>query len=174
MKTQGVYIGRFCPVHLGHESVVNQMLERYGTRNCILVIGSANANFSLRNFFSYSERKRFLKTIWPNIRIVGLADFNSDQLWLEALDDILRVAGMEPKEATYFGGSEEDIRFFVRDSRKVEIVDRFGGGPKLSATEVRDILIHREYQKLGRHLNPAIIPEVTETFERKWEDFKRI
>lgn len=174
MDKQGVYIGRFCPIHAGHERVIRTMLAECGVENSLLIIGSANSDFSLRNFFSYSERKRFIIEIFTDLKVVGLSDFNSDRLWLEALDDILKVAGINPEEATFYGGCEEDIRFFVNDGRNVRIINRFGGGPKIAATEIRDRLIHRQYSELDEQLNPAVIPLVVSTFEEKWEDFMRI
>lgn len=168
---KAVYIGRFNPLHLGHARVIDAMIQKYGVENCLLIVGSSNADFSLRHFFSYHERKGFIKKAYPDLRIVGLPDYHHDGEWLAALDDILHAAGIDPKQVTFFGGCQEDIRFFFDDNRVCEILNRFDG-LKTSATEVRDALI------LGKPLeglvHPPLIPDIQSLFKEKWEKFKKI
>lgn len=149
------------------------MLKKHGPECSLLVIGSSNADFSLRHFFSYHERKGFIRTLFPEIRIVGLPDYHNDQEWLAALDDLILAAGMDPQEVTFFGGCQEDIRFFIDDGRSCSIINRFEqGSVKISATEVRDALI------LGRNLSdmvdPKLVPGIQKLFALKWEKFKKM
>jgi cytidyltransferase-like protein len=173
MKTPAIYVGRFNPVHKGHTKVIDTMLAKHGVENCMLVIGSSNAAFSLRHFFSYNERRNFIKKIFPDVRIVGLPDYHNDTEWLAALDDIISAAGMNPQEVTFFGGCQEDIRFFLDDGRKAEILNRFDGtGVKISATEVRDALIYD--RPLHDMVHADIHHEIKALFKEKWEKFKKI
>ncbi len=173
MKKRGAYIGRFNPLHLGHAAIVGEMLAQCGAEDSILIIGSSNAPFSLRHFFSYDERKKFIRAVYPDIRIVGLPDYPSDAEWLSALDDILAAAGMKPSEVTFFGGCEEDIRFFMDDGRACSLMNRFDGTtPKVSATEVRDALIHD--RPLEGLVHPSVAADMRELFKEKWERFKKI
>lgn len=176
MSTFGVYVGRFCPIHKGHERVVRQMLERFDPSNVLIVVGSSNAAFSLRNFFSYKERKEFIKLVFPEIKsIVGLPDYHNDEIWLSAFDDILALGGIDPGRTTFFGGCKEDIRFFLEDGRNCEIVNRFAKKEDtISATEVRDHLIQGRKKALKEALNPLVYEAVVSTFQTKWEMFKRI
>ena len=170
----GAFVGWVCPVHLGHEAVIKRMItESGGEGNCLMLIGSANHPLSMRHFFSYEERRKLLAAIFPALRVVGLPDYPKDAEWMVALDDILAAAGAKPAEVVFFGGCEEDVRFFIEAGRKTSILNRFDRStPKISATEVRDALIHgRELEAL---LNPAVIPGIQETFLRKWEAFKRM
>lgn len=171
MKKSGAYIGRFNPVHLGHIKVIEEMIKNYGFDNSILVIGSSNTPQSLRHFFSYNERRNFIKKLFPELRIVGLPDYQNDQEWLRALDDILEIAGIDPKNVTFFGGCLEDLRFFDEDGRDCTILNRFEMG-KISATEVRDALIHK--RDLDGLVHKNIIPELGELFKEKWENFKKM
>jgi bifunctional NMN adenylyltransferase/nudix hydrolase len=50
----GVFIGRFQPLHIGHEHVVREALSR--TDHLIVLIGSANVARDPRNPFTYEER----------------------------------------------------------------------------------------------------------------------
>lgn len=167
-----VFVGRLCPLHIGHEVVIRKMIDDFPGRS-LVVIGSSNAPISLRHFFSYEERRDFLRKVFPDISVVGLPDFNSDAEWMVALEDILSIAGFDSKEVVFFGGCEEDVRFFTDAGRKVSLVNRFDGStPKISATEVRDALIHE--RPLGGLLDPAIAELVHDVFMRKWEAFKRM
>lgn len=180
----GVALGRFSPIHLGHECVINTM-----RRMCesLVVIGSSNVPMSMRNFFSYEERRNFIKMIYKvppgsTVReqsIIGLPDYEDDKKWLLALDDLVCAVmncthEFAQQEVVFFGGSAEDLRFFIDDGRKVHIVNRFDGvkSPKISASEIRDDLLYGRTIK-GK-VNDLIIPEITSTFNKNWELFKRI
>jgi len=141
--------------------------------NCLVAIGSTNAGFSLRHFFSYQERRNFIKKLFPKIKVVGLPDYITDEEWLVALDDILTSMGINPKNVIFFGGCEEDVVFFLDKKRKCKIMNRFDGTtPKISATEVRDCLIFD--RPLDGMLNPKIMTDVKKIFAEKWEKFKKI
>lgn len=173
MKKLAVYVGRFNPFHNGHAAVVREMVDTHGVENCLLIVGSSNAGFSLRHFFSYQERKQFIQKVFPNIRLVGLPDYGNDQEWLSALDDILRATSIDPKDVTFFGGCQEDIRFFLDDGRTCTILNRFDGSmPKVSATEVRDSLIAG--RPLESLVDKTIHDDVQVLFKQKWEKFKKI
>ena len=168
----GVFVGRFNPLHLGHEWVIRHMLEECGPTRCMVIMGSSNAPTSIRHFFSYSQRRHFLKEVFPNLKIVGIPDYGKDEDWLLALDDLISLNGLKPESACFFSGSPEDVDFFVKDNRQVKLLDRFDGTtPTISATEVRDHLIH--HKSLDGLVNPLIIPEIEAQFQRQWEDFKR-
>ncbi len=173
MKNFGIYCGRFNPIHAGHVAVIKKMINEVGPENCLIVIGSSNAPFSLRHFFSYRERRDMVKKLFPKTKIVGLPDFNNDSDWLLALDDLIVAAGLDPKKAIYYGGCKEDILYFFKDKRKCEIINRFDGStPKISATEIRDNLIYN--RPIDQFIDPKIVPMVTELFKKKWELFKKM
>ena len=175
----GVAVGRFSPIHLGHERVIETMREQ--CNKCLLVMGSSNAPTSKRDFFSYTQRRLFIKNVYasaPALRLVGMPDYHSDEQWLLALDDILcatfDLMNWQVKhEVTFFGGSPEDVRFFIKDGRKVHIVNRFDGisSPKISASEIRDDLLYG--RSVGGKLNSSIIDVVTTTFKSNWEIFDK-
>lgn len=173
MRKFGVYCGRFNPMHAGHGAVIKEMIRQFGIENCLLIIGSSNAGFSLRHFFSYQERRGFIKKAFPEMKVVGLPDYPADDEWLVALDDIISLAGFNPAEVVFFGGCEEDILFFFEAGRNCQILNRFDGTtPKISATEVRDCLIYGRC--LDGMIESAIAEEVQNLFRQKWERFKKI
>lgn len=170
---RAAYCGRFNPMHIGHEAVINEMLKLFGPKKSRVIVGSANASQSLRHFFSYDERRRLIKTIFPDVMTMPLGDFpSSDEEWMVALDDLLASSGMDPSKTVFFGGCEEDIMFFLKLNRRCHILNRFDGTtPKVSATEVRDSLIHD--RPMDDFLNPLIKGKVQDLFKVKWMDFQK-
>lgn len=169
-----VYVGRFAPFHLGHAKVVDCMIEKYSLSRCLFVIGSCNASLSMRHLFSYTERRQIVRTIYPKARMVGLGDFPTDEEWMIALDDILKTARINPLECEFQGGCYEDIQFFLEANRKCNIINRFdqNASIKISATEIRDCLIHGG--SLEGMLDVRVIPIVKDIFSKKWAIFKKI
>ncbi|MFH0780034.1 MAG: hypothetical protein V1928_04230 [Parcubacteria group bacterium] len=35
-KCFGVFVGRFCPVQIGHETIIKKMIKDYGIDNCLI------------------------------------------------------------------------------------------------------------------------------------------
>lgn len=56
----GVFIGRFQPLHVGHEHVITHALQR--VNRLIVLIGSANVARDPRNPFTYAEREAMLRS----------------------------------------------------------------------------------------------------------------
>lgn len=56
----GVFIGRFQPLHLGHEHTIRLALERVG--KLIVLVGSSNVARDPRNPFNFQERKAMLRS----------------------------------------------------------------------------------------------------------------
>jgi len=56
----GVFIGRFQPLHIGHEHVISRTLEK--VERLIVLVGSANVARDPRNPFTYAEREAMLRS----------------------------------------------------------------------------------------------------------------
>lgn len=171
-QIRGVYVGRFNPLHKGHQAVINYMISECGNDNSLLLLGSSNAPFTLRHYFSYDERSKIIQSIYPSLTVAGIPDYPTDNEWLKALDDILKIK-FDNTEVVYFGGCEEDLQFFLQNGRNCKILNRFDGTtPNISATEVRDALIYK--RPLDKYLDEKVLNEVSDLFEQKWEKFKKI
>lgn len=173
----GVYVGRFCPPHNGHVRVIDELWKEYGEANSLVIVGSSNHEVSYRHLFSFGDRIEMLRHLYPHLNVVGLPDHETDELWLTDLwgtIDCWRHSRERPtlREVTFYGGCEEDVLFFINAGYKVHILNRFDGtGPKVSATEVRDALVH------DRSLS-GLIPEelkgiVRTCFQARWEELKK-
>ncbi|QQS23155.1 hypothetical protein IPM19_01140 [bacterium] len=59
-------VGRMCPMHLGHRRLIRSMIDEFGYRNSLLLIGSCNEPQSYRNIFDYIQRRSFVKKFSQN------------------------------------------------------------------------------------------------------------
>ena len=70
MNTFGVYVGRLNPMHLGHQYVIDTMIQET-KNNCMLVLGSANTPCDTdRHLFSLQERSQIVSTLYPDLPLV--------------------------------------------------------------------------------------------------------
>lgn len=76
----GVFIGRFQPLHIGHEYVIRKSLE--SVDRLIVLIGSANIARDPRNPFTYEEREHMIRSAFAYEMAQG-------QVVVEPLDDHL-------------------------------------------------------------------------------------
>ena len=170
-KDFGVFVGRMNPIHVGHERQIGRMIEEHGAANALIIIGSSNAPTSLRHFFPYRTRRSFIRELYPEIALAGLPDYHSDSDWLLALDDLISLTGRDPAAAIFYGGSDEDVRFFIEAGRLTKIGSRFdGSGIGTSATEVRDCLV--QGRSIKHLVNPTVAPMIEAEFKARWEEFK--
>ncbi|MCF6766049.1 bifunctional nicotinamide-nucleotide adenylyltransferase/Nudix hydroxylase [Thiotrichales bacterium 19S3-7] len=75
----GVFIGRFQPLHTGHLHVINHALTQ--CQKLILLVGSSNRARSIRNPFSFKERKQM---ILADLQSTGI---DIERILLEPVDD---------------------------------------------------------------------------------------
>ncbi len=90
MALRAIYVGRFQPVHWGHVRVIEWSLERFD--ELIVVVGSAQDSYSLKNPFTAGERVEMLERVlrWLGIdesryRIVPVQDIAMNFVWVRYL-----------------------------------------------------------------------------------------
>jgi hypothetical protein len=142
------------------------MIDDFGLDDSLLIIGSTSNTGSLRYLFSYCERRQLIKKLFPQLKIVGLADFFNLKEWLAALDDLLSVAfPLKSKEDFIFlTGSDEDVNYLVGHGYQTKSFDRQLRGD-ISATEVRRRLV--EGLDLDGLINPLIIDDLKTFADKK-------
>lgn len=170
-----VYVGRFCPMHLGHQAMIGGMIKA-APDNHLVLIGSCNQPLSYRNLFSFTDRVSFIQTVFPNVKFAALPDFKEDNTsWFLALNALITLSGKCHEDAVFIGGCEEDIQFFIESGRETFIINRFSGiTEKISGTEIRDHLITGNIEDLKKYLDERIIDEILYEFKKQWDKLKRL
>ena len=84
-----VFIGRFQPLHKGHEAVIKQAMEQ--AEQVMIIVGSAHSPRNTRNPFTFEERKRMIKAVFPQPEVVVLpvSDYPSDHKWVAAVQSLV-------------------------------------------------------------------------------------
>ena len=164
-KSIGIYAGRFCPIHIGHMRIINSLINLYGPDNSLVFIGSCNAPISWRVLFTYADRRRWIKRLYPNLKVMGIPDVpGNDSVWLQLIDDAIDCAfPYDSQNRIFFGGSQEDIEFFYESGRQIRIIDR--DAVPVSATNVRQLLLMEE--DITKFVDPRIANEVQDVFRKR-------
>lgn len=96
----GVFIGRFQPLHIGHEHVIARTLEQ--VERLIVLVGSANVARDPRNPFTYAEREAMLRSAFRHeiaqerLIIAPIDDhLYSDTAWVTQVQRTVRALVLE-------------------------------------------------------------------------------
>jgi nicotinamide mononucleotide adenylyltransferase len=152
----GVMVGRFNPIHLGHQRTIDKMLFNHTLAHSLVFIGSANASLSLRNLFSYKERKGFIQDIYPELKVLPIADQDSDEDWFESLIDMVDVAFPFFHHVHLYCGDLIDVANFPHNDKiTIKVIDRYEE-QVYSATEVRQLIMQNNPRALRELLDHRI------------------
>ena len=159
-----VFIGRFQPFHNGHKAVVDKALTL--AKRVIILVGSANLGRSIRNPFTYEERKHFIEVAYSGtgnddrLIIIPLDDFTYDNNgWIEQVQS--RVAAVVKKiedkgwedyvtwgdksvgrrKVTLIGRNKDNSSFYLKLFPNWDANDVFEEDVKfLNATDIRNAM----------------------------------
>lgn len=93
MKT-ALFIGRFQPFHLGHYSVLTELVSQ-GYEQIYIGIGSAQYQRSADNPLSVQERRRCIeqtvqsRPLAADINVLEIPDIHNDAAWVDHVEKIL-------------------------------------------------------------------------------------
>ena len=154
-KQAAIFAGRMQPFHIGHQKTIDIALKKYGKVAVIIVAGKATSKDKTKNPFSFSERKKFVRRVYPNASKVKILRADSAFIGDEktpGLVGIVRNAGWEPI-ALYAG--EDRIPNYQTMAKRADL-DNFKieqAARVTSATKVRDA-IKKDDQKTFKKLVP--------------------
>ena len=170
-----IYIGKFQPFHLGHEYIINKMLDTYAIKNLIFICGSSIDNLYP---FTFEERKQMVINVLPKVktlnlgsRIYFLENIYNDNLWCKNLYNIIcsewqsiyetKQSNLDPSLVTIWSGSLDDISYLneyhltsLFEKRILERDKIFDG---LSATKIRESKDKKFIKKYTNKLNHNMI-----------------
>ena len=112
MAKYGVLIGRFQPLHLGHQMFINEILIDGLTP--IILIGSVNKNRDkTKNPLSYKKRKKLIKLVYPNIdiKIKPLKDDKDWDKWFSNIEKVLMKFSKKREDFCFYVFNKESDRY---------------------------------------------------------------
>ena len=158
MRDALVFIGRFSPFHNGHKAVIETALEQ--AKEVVVVVGSSFAARSIRNPFTFQERKAMIEACFtdvkyfnyegaqgriktPRIHIVPVSDYPyDDNKWVNAIQRIVDETVPHAQDVGLIGHSKDStsyyLNIFPRWKNHVE-VPNVGG---INATGIREGLFN--------------------------------
>ena len=113
MRKVGVYVGRFQPFHLGHASVIKQMIAD-GCELILILVGSAKNARTPVNPFRDIERVEvingFLTSHCPDktkYSIIPIPDFLRDSDWEERVQQVIRSQTYQNDRVLLYGHDKD-------------------------------------------------------------------
>lgn len=174
-----VFIGRFQPFHLGHQAVVREALKQ--SRRLIMLVGSASQPRSLRNPWSFSERKAMIKASFSSeeverISIAPLLDnLYNDQAWIKSVQQTVHGLVVQYPERVseqvkigLIGHSKDHSSYYLSlfPQWGAVGVDSVDG---LSSTPIREAFFMQK--KVPEGLNKAVSEQLQQMMETEAYDF---
>lgn len=141
-----VFIGRFQPFHKGHAAVIDAALKQ--AKQVIVVVGSSFSARSIRNPFTFAERKAMIEACYADnrVKVVPVSDYPyDDNKWIAAIQNVVHgaiaVDGWSdfPPKIGLIGHSKDHTSYYLNifpswGSVEVANVD------SINATTIRDVL----------------------------------
>lgn len=79
---RALVVGRFQPVHHGHVHVIKQAREHAGS--VVVAVGSSKDSGTLRNPFTFEERKAMLQAaLGDDLEVVAVPDIHDPPRWVD-------------------------------------------------------------------------------------------
>jgi bifunctional NMN adenylyltransferase/nudix hydrolase len=152
-----VFIGRFQPFHNGHKAVVDAALEK--AKEVIIVVGSSFASRTIRNPFTFDERKSMIKAVFPqeNVKVVPVSDYPyDDNKWVAAIQGVVYSAMKytpNPMKIGLIGHEKDGTSYYLKifptwGSESVPNVDG------IHATDIRNDLFDNSKYLMSADLMP--------------------
>ena len=129
----GLTIMRAQPFHIGHESIIRQMLDQCDV--AVVLLGSAQESRTAKNPFTVAERKQMIENVFGrNVLISGITDLGNIKLWAGyVLANVWKNFGLVPD--AYYSGLEQDRFCFAAAGLKLVDINR--QTIPVSATQIR-------------------------------------
>ncbi|NMC77484.1 MAG: hypothetical protein GYA60_09375 [Candidatus Methanofastidiosa archaeon] len=154
-------VGRFSPLHLGHQMIIDTMIQESGIENCVIFIGSSNS-LNSSTPYTYEERERMIHLLYPKMKIFPLPDVepelevfrdDTNDIWLENIKKIERKLG---DKFIFYGGSKEDLEILALKFKTKIAIDRYTKGKGINATNIRSAINKKEFESVEKFLDKKI------------------
>lgn len=159
MVKRGLYVGRFQPFHLGHLSVIKDILKEID--ELVIVIGSAQYSHNVNNPFTAGERLVMVRKALEEAKIdisrvwvVPVPDVHLHMMWVSS------VEGYTPRFDVVYSNEPLTHRLFLEAGYNVKAIRSYER--KLySSTEIRKRMLEdKSWEELVPKSVAAFIREI--------------
>ena len=155
----GIVVGRFQPLHKGHELIINKLIDMCETP--IVVIGSAQEGHTKHNPFDYKERAQMLTDVFGDkiviLPIIDRPNIVNDPSWTEyLLNKLKRINGYEPELIVMGNDLVRGSWFDDQDQLYKLVVPRTKF--EISGTKLREMILKGERDFFEKRTNEALHP----------------
>jgi nicotinamide mononucleotide adenylyltransferase len=161
-REMAAFVGRFAPIHIGHQMIIDGMVEKFGVKNCLILVGSSNS-YNERTPYTFEEREKMIKTLYPEINVYPLPDMKPDLLYFDGttndawLNQIKRTEKQLNAKFIFFGGSKNDLAVLSQKFKTFILIERAKKGLNISGTKVRETLDKGDMDELKRLVDQKIL-----------------
>lgn len=148
-----IFIGRFQPLHAGHQYVIDKALEL--AENVIVLVGSASSPRTTRNPFTFEERRSMLWKTYPSasgfedrLHVLPLDDASTDNRWKEQVqrrvysviekDIQAKLHGYAGKRIALIGYAKDHSSYYLRMFPQWGSVSVEPEGVPINSTDIRN------------------------------------
>lgn len=181
----GVFIGRFQPLHMGHQHVIDTALEK--CEKLIILVGSAFEPRTIRNPWTWEERAANIRNLYgltDRIIIRPLRDYTyRDNEWLKAVQTTVNdiIDGADPrwsdkpahatKTIALIGSAKDKTGFYLNLFPQWASIPVFHKFP-LNATDIRKSLFSVEGpytpEVIQEWMNPHVYAQIDDDMSQPW------
>lgn len=137
MNTHAVIIGKFNPIHKGHEWLIQKAIDEYGWENILIIIGSAQLGWPIKLF----ERIKAIEEAFPKykgLKIDVVDDNDDDNEWIAQVRYLIWRFFDYYNKVDIIAGEEYK---WQKELGTPVIWDRFSWPfPDVSSTKIREAL----------------------------------
>jgi len=113
MIKYGILLGRFQPLHFGHQHLIDKIIS--DGLEPIIILGTAQESRTKNNPYTPLERIHMLKLLYPDIQAYALDDSNSWDDWYDRLILVILLAVTDNLDEVtiYLHDKIEDLQNFT-------------------------------------------------------------
>jgi len=149
----GIIVGRFQILHKGHSEIINKATELCDEVG--ILVGSSQESGTYKNPFSYDERKEFLLSAFPDIKIYPLPDIgvgNCKEWGDYVLKNVEKHFGRRP-DVFISGDEQRRESWFSDETAEINIPKTID----ISASKMKEFIIDANKTKWDEYIEPALL-----------------
>jgi bifunctional NMN adenylyltransferase/nudix hydrolase len=156
-----IYIGRFQPFHNGHKYIIEEGLKI--SNNIIIFCGSSNQTRTLKNPFTYTERRKcilnsFSKLYRNKIHIKSLDDCENDIEWIKRVEKI--VENTPENRVALIGHTKDNSCYYLKLFEKWKYFE-IKNFADIDATYIRNVIFNtNDKYQIENTIKKLVPPEV--------------